>query len=120
MKRIFLYLLMAISVAVFAQQQASDEPGSSDETQAAAEQPAGTEKDSEENAPDGSGKTGEGNEELIQNEAIAENGQENEDGPFQASGDSDRDFTNFDPDDNDFDPDEEISEDYPVPLPSDI
>ena len=39
MKRIFLYLLMAISVAVFAQQQASDEPDSSDETQAPTEQP---------------------------------------------------------------------------------
>ncbi len=120
MKRIFLYLLMAISVAVFAQQQASDDADSVDETQAPAEQPAATEKDSEENAPDGSGKTGKGNEELIQNEPIAENGQDNKDGPIQASGESDPDYTNFDPDDTDFDPDEEISEDYPVPLPSDI
>ncbi len=113
MKRIFLYLLMAISVAVFAQQQASDDADSVDETQAPAEQPAGTEKDSEEGAPEGSGKTAKGNEELIQSEPIAENGQDNEDGPFQVSGESD-------PDDSDFDPDEEISEDYPVPLPSDI
>jgi len=79
MKRVLLYILLCISLAVFAQQQ----PGQ-DEV---------------------SGEN--------QSQATDSAGQEEEDQPPEESEDTE-------PGDRDFKPSEEISEDYPVPLPSDI
>jgi len=78
MKRVLLYLLMSVSMAVLAQQQQDQEASVENENipPASAEQPV-------------------------------------ENTPPEESGDTDSS-------DKDFKPSEEIPEDYPVPLPSDI
>jgi hypothetical protein len=83
MKRVLLYILLSVSLAVFAQQQ-SDQEVSAEREDKPAE--AVTPKDATQPADD---------------QPLEESGE---------TGSSDKDFK----------PSEEISEDYPVPLPSDI
>jgi Ni/Co efflux regulator RcnB len=87
MKRLLLYLLLAMSAGIYAQQQDADE----DQAASAAEQAAGDVPADRAEVP------------------------EDQEEPEQA-GEADTDV----PDEQDFNPEEEISEDYPVPLPSDI
>ena len=115
MKRILLYFLMAFSMAVFAQPQAGDSAPDSapdtNEAQIQTEQPPDAAQGSEEETLEASDKTGNGDEAVAQQSADTGQDAENE---------SPEILQETDPDDSDFKPGEEISEDYPVPLPSDI
>ncbi len=113
MKRILLYVLMALSMAVFAQQQAGDSADDSDGAQTETEQPADAGQGSEDEALKASAKINNADEAVSKTEKPTTTGQDSENESREASEDTD-------PDDRDFKPDEEISEDYPVPLPSDI
>ncbi len=87
MRRILVYLLLAVSLGVYAQQQAGDPDAGAAET----EQPAEAIAEAEAAVPE------EEAEAIEDPEAEAE-----------------------EPLEDDFSPEEEISEDFPVPLPSDI
>ena len=116
MKRKLLCLLLVISVAVVAQQVADNNTNEGDEGQAQAEQPAETVEPGEEDSMESSdaledSESGDGA--LMQIEIPADTVSNGENDVLDASGEAQ-------PDDSDFKPDDEISEDYPVPLPSDI
>ena len=109
MKRLLLYLLVTVSVAVFAQRQTDN----SDEAKTQTEQPADAGQSSEGALLEASGETGTGDATEHQPEQPANASQDNENEPLEASSETG-------PDDIDFKPSDEISEDFPVPLPSDI
>ena len=113
MKRILLYLLMAISMAAIAQQQAGDGAGNSHAAQAQSEQRSDTAQGSEDETLDTSTSNEDGDDAETQAEQAPDTGQHSEDEHSEL-------LQQTDPDDSDFEPGEEISEDYPVPLPSDI
>jgi len=114
MKRRLLVLLALLAVAVYAQQQAGrdDEPGAegaSPTEQAAEPGDADGEQDEPGADPEGSAPG-------------ADEGEAGGDGAtLRDPGDAaEGEGANAEPAAEDFDPEEEISEDYPVPLPSDI
>ncbi len=120
MKRILIYLLLVISMAVFAQQQSD----STNDAEAQTEQPAAGEKAREGEGEDTGGEKagaespGEADASLI---AQDDPDQVLTDGGDEEHQDEETEATVvIDPDESEFEPDEEISEDYPVPLPSDI
>ncbi len=99
MKRILIYLLLVVSMAVFAQQQTESPQTENTEAKQAVtdEQQAESEAPVSDVADDGAEISSQEAEEayLDLDEVI-------------------------DPDETPFEPEEEISEDYPIPLPSDI
>ncbi len=119
MRRIVLYLILAGSVTVFAQLQLQDMVNSGDASGQAEQAenepgdeatPTGGQSDSVADEPDASNTSGEkpgsaDDEYASKDENVNEEAGEAEDSV---------------PSDEDFKPDEEISEDYPVALPSDI
>ena len=109
MIRILLYLLVGFSQVVFAQQQ----PGVGDAEEPPTTQladPCKTLDDGPQGDPDGT-RSGD--------EAGFPAGQQSID-CGDDEGEPQDALLVSEPDDEDFEPDEEISEDYPVPLPSDI
>ena len=107
MKRMVLYLLLGISLAVLAQQQFEWAPepaapaGQAEDGAAANEGDAAAPEADPESDPEAQGAPADDPGPVAETEAAAEDEEAS-----QA--------------DLDFEPDEEISEDYPVPLPSDI
>jgi len=109
MRRIVLYLILAGSVTVLAQLQIQDMVNSGNKPGDEAT-PTEGQSDSVADEPDDSNTFGEkpasaDDENASKDENVNEVGGEAEDSA---------------PSDEDFKPDEEMSEDYPVPLPSDI
>ena len=134
MKRILIYLLLMLSMTVFAQQQADNEEGNpvSDEqsedltvTGSESEDDANPEDEDGEGA---SGETGEvletdSTEDLTQDDGYLTDDQiENlaNEGDEEVIGEEVIGDEVLDADETDILPGEEISEDYPVPLPSNI
>jgi hypothetical protein len=114
MKRILIYLLLVVSMAVVAQQvieKAEEKRESSELAQAPEDQAAGQEEgDENEDGLDSS----EGDAGLV--DGLADNPD-----PSLPDDAADLDATEVLADvETEFEPEEEISEDYPVPLPSDI
>jgi len=119
LKRLIIYLFLVVSIAVYAQKQAEDADSSKEKP--VTEQPEASGEDSaaespdepvpavEEGSDDASEQPGEQSPELT-GETSAEESDSEVAEPVDDSG----------PSVEDFEPDEEISEDYPVPLPSDI
>ena len=108
MKRLLLYILLAVTLGVFAQQQIEDAAEAGSETAQAADAAQGDAGDLPENPVPP--EPGEG--ELLEEPPGAEPG----DVEIELPEEPDEAVT----DESDFKPSEEISEDYPVPLPSDI
>ncbi len=103
MKRLLIYLALIFSVAVFAQQQADtgDEPGT-ESGDDAEEVSVFTDTETPEQADSLDDALPEADDPVDENEDEA--------APTEVG----------DVVETEFDPDEEISEDYPIPLPSDI
>jgi hypothetical protein len=109
MKRKWIYLALLASVAVFAQQQATDD-----------EDPSAPEEIAETASPQGDGDIDSGdpeNQDELNEDGLAIDPEVLE--PPEEDEIPDPEAELADPE-TDFEPDEEISEDYPVPLPSDI
>jgi hypothetical protein len=113
MRRILFYMLLGASLAVFAQQQffQSEAPQGGDEPAAAGNPEGGQDAENEpgdDAGPDASGVPPDaGGAGAAPGAVIEADGVQAEDGVADAANEE-------------FEPDEEISEDYPVPLPSDI
>jgi len=107
MKRLLIYLALIFSVAVFAQQQADtgDEPGT-ESGDDAEEVSVFTDTETPEQADSLDDALPEADDPVDENE----NEDEDEAAPTEVG----------DVVETECDPDEEISEDYPIPLPSDI
>ena len=122
MKRLFIYLLVVGSITVFAQQMASEMAGEASGEEPGKEQPANPGQDNADGSPQEPGAADEGNGEDMAERPADEQPSEKP-GSSSAGGSDDQAPKPGDddgPSDEDFEPDEEISEDYPVPLPSDI
>ena len=115
MRRILMYLILAGSITVFAQLQLQDMENSGD-ARGLAEQA--------ENEPGDKDTTAQGPGDSV----VAEPDASNTSGKQPVSTDGENESVNGEtdeagdnqPSDEEFKPAEEISEDYPVPLPSDI
>ena len=124
MKRMLLYLLVVFSLTVYAQQQSDN--GETVEPRTA--QPAEPCKDIDDDSQDTSGGARSGDETEIPAEQRSDPCKDNEierQDPLDMTAADVKEETNeapeeSNPNDADFKPSEEISEDYPVPLPSDI
>ena len=110
MKRVLLYILLAVTVGVFAQQQINDAAEAGSET----EQPASAARDSASEALEDQGQVEAGNSES---EPLEDPGKAE---PGAGENELREEPGEIETDDSDFRPSEEISEDFPVPLPSDI
>ena len=109
MIRILFYLLVGFSQVTFAQQQ----PGIDDVEESGINQPADPCKSVDDGLQDNLDGTRSGDELGSPAELPSIDCGDNEGEPQDA-------LVGAEADDEDFEPDEEISEDYPVPLPSDI
>ena len=117
MKRMLIYLLLVISMAVFAQQQSD----SLNDAEAQTEQPDAGEE-AREGEDTGGEKAGVDSPDEADATVIAQDEPEQAliDSGDEEMGEETEATEVIDPDESEFEPDEEISEDYPVPLPSDI
>ena len=119
MRRILMYLILAGSITVFAQLQLQDMETSGD----APVDTSGLTGQAE-NEPAEEASPAEGQSDSVAAETAASNRSENmpvsKDGENEIVKDEEDEAGDSGPSDEDFNPDEEISEDYPVPLPSDI
>jgi hypothetical protein len=115
LKRLLIYLFLVVSIAVYAQKQAEDADASKGKP--VTEQPEASGEDSAAESPDEPAPAVEGGEDDL-NEQPAE--LPGETGADQSDSETVEPVDDSEPSVEDFEPDEEISEDYPVPLPSDI
>ncbi|MFT5140262.1 MAG: hypothetical protein ACI9H8_000570 [Lysobacterales bacterium] len=117
MKRISIYLLLLLSMAVIAQQVTDS---AEDAEQESEEVVAVQDAELTDESVDEQGTADDPDAAVIAETTKSINESENE--PLSDGTDEEKtDLTEvIDPDESEFEPDEEISEDYPVPLPSDI
>lgn len=122
MKRILFCLLVVFSLTVFAQPQS----GNDDAVETRTVQLGDPCKDVEDKSLDSSDGSRSGEEAETPAQQLADDCEDNEpQDPLDVTAADDEEEPmevpeESDPDDEDFKPSEEISEDYPVPLPSDI
>ena len=114
MKRVVIYLILMLSFAVFAQQMAEQ----SDEAEPVAEQNPENSDNSSSDDP-AAGEDDESSENQTADDLIAGDPDPEEEGEMDAGVEPEATEV-ADEVEIEFEPDEEISEDYPVPLPSDI
>ena len=119
MRRILMYFILAGSITVFAQLQLQDmatTSGASDDASVLAEQT--------ENEPAEEATPAEGQSDSVEAKPDESNTSEkmpvSKDGEIESVNEETDETGDNQPSDEDFKPDEEISEDYPVSLPSDI
>ena len=123
MRRLFMYLILAGSITVVAQLQLQDMENSGGAAGDVAGDSSGLTGQAE-NEPAEEASPAEGQSDSVAAETAARNTSED----MPVSKDDENEFIKGEEDetgdsapyDEDFNPDEEISEDYPVPLPSDI
>ena len=116
MKRLLIYLFLVVSIAVYAQKQAEDANEDAGSEKPVIEQPDTSGDDGTPESQDASSTAAEGSEDVDEQSTELPGGTSAD----QPDGGELEPENESVPSEEDFEPDEEISEDYPVPLPSDI